>query len=271
MKFYGLILGAALTLAATLPAQADKLDDIIASGTLRCAIVLDFPPMGSRDASNNPQGFDVDTCNDLAKALGVKPEYVETPFPERIPALVSGRADVGVASTSDTLERAKTIGFSIPYFAFTFNVLTRKDAGIDSYESLKGKKVGSVSGTFEAMLLEGDVKKWADPNGSFQAFQTQADVFLALSQGTIDATAVTSTVAFATANDPNFKNLMVGGDAGYPVDYVSLIGLREEYGFLNYLNLFVNQQVRSGRYQELYNKWVGPGEAPKLMIPGVYY
>lgn len=46
MKFYGLILGAALTVAATLPAQADKLDDIIASGTLRCAIVLDFPPHG---------------------------------------------------------------------------------------------------------------------------------------------------------------------------------------------------------------------------------
>jgi polar amino acid transport system substrate-binding protein len=252
-------------------AHADKLDDIIASGKLRCAVVLDFPPMGSRDASNNPQGFDVDTCNDLAKALGVTPEYVETPFPDRIPALVSGRADVGVASTSDTLERAKTIGFSIPYFAFTFNVLTRKDAGIDTYESLKGHKVGSVSGTFEAIRLEEDVKKWADPAGSFQAFQTQADVFLALSQGTIDATAVTSTVAFATANDPNFSNLTVGGEAPYPVDYVSLIGLREEYGFLNYLNLFVNQQIRTGRYQELYNKWIGPGDAPKLLIPGAYY
>ena len=39
-------------------AQADKLDDIISSGTLRCAVVLDFPPMGSRDDSNTPVGFD---------------------------------------------------------------------------------------------------------------------------------------------------------------------------------------------------------------------
>jgi polar amino acid transport system substrate-binding protein len=93
------------------PAQADKLDDIIASGTLRCAVTLDFPPMGSRDEQNNPVGFDVDYCNDLAAALGVTGEIVETPFPDRIPALVSGRADVGVASTSDTLERAKTVGF----------------------------------------------------------------------------------------------------------------------------------------------------------------
>ena len=128
MKFPALIAAASVTLglAAATPAFADKLDDIIASGTLRCAVTLDFPPMGSRDDNNEPVGFDVDTCNDLAAALGVTAEIVETPFPDRIPALISGRADVGVASTSDTLERAKTIGFSIPYFAFNNVVLTRR-------------------------------------------------------------------------------------------------------------------------------------------------
>ncbi len=48
-------------------AQADKLDSIIESGTLRCAVTLDFPPMGFRDEKNTPVGFDVDYCNDLAK------------------------------------------------------------------------------------------------------------------------------------------------------------------------------------------------------------
>ncbi len=76
----------------------------------RCAVTLDFRPMGFRDAEQDPAGFDVDYCADLAKVLGVEPEVVETPFPDRIPALVSGRADVIVASTSDTLERAKTVG-----------------------------------------------------------------------------------------------------------------------------------------------------------------
>lgn len=128
MKTLRTLLAALIVCAATLPAQADKLDDIVKSGKLRCAVVLDFPPMGSRDAKNNPIGFDVDYCRDLAKALGVEPVFVETPFPDRIPALISGRADVGVASTSDTLERAKTIGFSIPYFVFKTVVLTRADA-----------------------------------------------------------------------------------------------------------------------------------------------
>jgi polar amino acid transport system substrate-binding protein len=61
----------------------------------------------------------------------------------------------------------------------------------------------------------------------------------------------------------------IAGDAPYPIDYVSLIALRQEFGMLNYLDLFINQQVRSGRYQELYDKWVG-GTAPTLTIDGVY-
>jgi ABC-type amino acid transport substrate-binding protein len=141
-----LALTALLGTALATTAHADKLDDIIGSGKLRCAVTLDFPPMGFRDESNKPAGFDVDYCNDLAKVLGVDAEVVETPFPDRIPALVSGRADVIVASTSDTLERAKTIGMSVPYFAFQMVVLTRDDTGIKQFDDLKGKAVGNTSG-----------------------------------------------------------------------------------------------------------------------------
>ncbi|MGQ0566589.1 MAG: ABC transporter substrate-binding protein [Gemmobacter sp.] len=267
MKQTYLAAASAAVILAAGGAQADKLDDIIASGVLRCAVVLDFPPMGSRDAGNNPVGFDVDYCTDLATALGVTPEIVETPFPDRIPALVSGRADVGVASTSDTLERAKTIGFSIPYFAFTNVVLTREDAGIADFEGMAGKTVGSVAGTFEGIKLEENVKGWG--SGEFRPYQSQADVFLALSQGQIDATVVTSTVASAIIATGQYPGLKISGDAPYPVDYVSLIALRQEQGLINYLDLFVNIQVRSGRYQELYDKYIG-GTAPGLVIDGVY-
>jgi hydroxyproline transporter system substrate-binding protein len=263
------LLGAALGLSLSVGAvQADKLDSIISSGTLRCAVTLDFPPMGSRDANNEPIGFDVDYCRDLAAALGVDAEIVDTPFPDRIPALVSGRADVGVASTSDTLERAKTVGFSIPYFAFTNVVLTREGTGIETFEDLQGRDVGSVAGVFEALALEEQMTAWG--GGSFRPYQSQADVFLALSQGQIEATVVTSTVASAIVESGNFPNLVIGGDAPFRIDYVGLITLRQEYGLINYLDLFVNQQVRTGRYQELYEKWLGGSVAPDLTVPGVY-
>lgn len=37
---------AAIAAALASPAHADKLDDIIVSGKLRCAVMLDFAPMG---------------------------------------------------------------------------------------------------------------------------------------------------------------------------------------------------------------------------------
>ncbi|MFL9813660.1 transporter substrate-binding domain-containing protein [Stutzerimonas sp. VN223-3] len=267
-KTITMAVSALLAASMTSIAQADKLDDIIGSGKLRCAVTLDFPPMGFRDESNKPAGFDVDYCNDLAKVLGVEPEVVETPFPDRIPALISGRADVIVASTSDTLERAKTVGMSIPYFAFNMVVLTREDTGIDNYDDLKGRPVGNTSGTFEAIALEKDVDKWGE--GSFRAYQSQNDTILAVAQGHVDATVVTNTVAASTIKSGKYKGLKIAGDAPYVIDYVSLAAKRSEYGLMNYLNLFVNQQVRSGRYAELYEKWVG-GKPVDLTVPGVYY
>ncbi|MBW6417806.1 transporter substrate-binding domain-containing protein [Celeribacter sp. PS-C1] len=258
----------AVTAVAGTAAQADKLDDVISSGKLRCAVVLDFPPMGMRDENNEPIGFDVDYCNDLAAALGVEAEIVETPFPERIPALMSGRVDVGVASTSDTLERAKTVGFTVPYFAFEMAVTANDETGIDSFEAMKGHTVGAVAGTYEAIALEEFVNEWGE-GSTFRPYQTQADVFLALSQGQLDATVSTSTVAQANVKSGNFEGISVVGTAPFDIDYVGLFAKRDEYGFLNYLDLFVNQQVRTGRYEELYEKWIG-GDVPSLSVPGVY-
>ncbi len=64
---FAVALSAVLSTSFIATAQADKLDDIIGSGKLRCAVTLDFPPMGFRDEGNNPAGFDVDYCRDLAK------------------------------------------------------------------------------------------------------------------------------------------------------------------------------------------------------------
>ncbi len=268
MKFTTFTAGLVAATALAGVAKADKLDDIIGAGVLRCAVVLDFPPMGMRDASNTPIGFDVDYCNDLAAALGVTAEIVETTFPERIPALMSGRVDVAVASTSDTLERAKTVGFSIPYYAFENAVVVRPGLEMASWEDMKGKTVGATAGTYEAIWLEGKVKEWGA--GEFRPYQNQADVFLALSQGQLDATVGTMEVAEANVKSGNFGEIKIVDKAPMVPDYVALITLREEYGLINYMDLFVNQQVRTGRYAELYKKWVGEGEPANLTTPGVY-
>ncbi len=246
-----------ISACSTSAALADKLDDIVDNGELRCAVTLDNGQAGFRDSNNQPAGFDVDYCKDLAAAIGVKPVVIDVPFPDRIPSIISGRADVAVASTSPTMERAKSIGFTKPYFAYQYVVLTREDTGINSYEDMKGHVISSPQGNYGVDFIEADIKKWADPKGALKSYQTMNDNILAVSQGHSDATVVVNTVAQDAIKSGKFKGLKIAAAAPWEIDYVSLAVARDEYGFINYLNLFVDQQTRSGRYKELWNKWIG--------------
>lgn len=250
-------------------ASADKLDDIISAGELRCSIVLDFPPIGFRDAKNEPDGFDVDYCKDLAASLGVKATIVEATWADRIPSLISNRADVSIAAASDTLERAQTIGLSIPYMAYTYQIAVRKGSDIKSFDDLKGRKVATVVATTNETFFLEKFKEWNDPKGEHLSLQTEADMFLALEQGRVDAVVSGSTAVAGYIKGGKFPNIERGPDAPFLPDFVSILAPRQEYGLLRYLDLFVNRQVRGGRYQELYEKWIG-GKAPDLTISGVY-
>jgi ABC-type amino acid transport substrate-binding protein len=267
---FGLRLLAILVLAMiSLPrhAAADKLDDVLKAQKLRCGVLLDLPPVGYRDANNNPVGYDVEFCQDMAKALGVELELVETPSPDRIPALLSDRVDVSISSATNSLERAKVIAFSIPYEVWAYAVVVRKDSTVKSFNDLKGKKVGIVRGTTPETYFMPFFKQWNDSNGSYTPYGSDADRFLALSQGTIDAS-IEGTVALGQfLKTPQGKDFVICCATPFPQDWTGIMVRRNEQGLLNWVNLFVWQQIKSGRVQELYKKWWGI-DAPSLAWPG---
>lgn len=249
-------------------AYADKLDDVIASGELKCGIMLDVPPVGMRDNDNNPVGFDVEYCQDMAAALGVEAVIVETPSPDRIPAILSGRVDVGVASATNSLERAKSVAFSIPYQIWDVGIAVAADnTDITKYEDIKGKSVGTVRGTTGEKSVLDDLKAWGVDH---VAYGSNAEQFLALSQGKVDA------IVEATAI---FGEYLKGKGKGQikiccivetaPADWTGLMVGRKEQGFLNWVNLFVWHQWKEGRTDELYQKWFGY-PAPNMSYPGIH-
>lgn len=157
-------------------------------------------------------------------------------------------------------------------FVFKTIVLAREDSGIKSPADLKGHTVGGPAGAYETLALDASVKGFNDPNGKMLTFQSQSDTFLALGQKQIDATYTTSTIATAIIQSGKYPGLKIVGDAPVDADYCAILVQRHEQGLLNYVNLFLNRQVRSGRYAELYKKWVGTegGPAPDLSVAGVY-
>lgn len=274
MKIWS-ILGAIVSIAVGLaamaaPAAADKLDDIISAGTVKCGVMLDVPPVGMRDNDNKPIGYDVEFCQDMAKALGVEAEIVETPAPDRIPAILSGRVDVGVASATNSLERAKVVAFSIPYQIWDVGVaVTADNSEIATYQDLKGKKVGTVRGTTGEVAFLEDLKKWGSGT-SHISYGSNAEQFLALSQGKVDAI-VESTAIFGeyAKGQGKGKIKICCNVTTAPADWTGLMVKRSDQGLLNWVNLFVWHQYKNGRTDELYRKWFGY-PAPNMAYPGVH-
>jgi len=254
----------------SLPARADKIDDIVKAGQIRCGSMLDFPPAGFRDAKNEPDGYDVQVCKDIAKALGVRAIIVETSSSERVPALVANRIDVLIASTSNTLERAKTVAFSAPYVAYTNVVLTRADTGVKSFDDLKGRAVGGVTGTTTEGVMLAGLQAWGEGREQYTGYGSEIDSYVALSQGKVDGLVVTNTVGSVLAQSPQFKALTVAGLAPSPADLCAIAVNKRDGELLRWINLFLWQQTRSGRYAELYAKYFGLGAPPVLTADGTY-
>ena len=262
-----LVAAGAVVLTMAAPVSADTLDDVIDRGVLRCGVVLDFPPIGYRDANNEPAGFDVDYCADLAAALDVEHEIMPLTWAERLPVIVTGRADVVFGATSDTLERARTVGFSIPYAIYYAQGVVGVDSGIETFEDIRGKRVAAAVGTVPEQEWLKIAEEWGEED-LYQGYQSENEVFLAVAQGRADIGITTNTAVLPITQQ--YDTVIAGPRMPWTTDYTSVVAERTDVSWLNYLNLFVTHQVRSGRYQELWGEYVG-GEAPELRIPGVMY
>ncbi len=274
MKYSNAVLGICAALGLGIAAQgahADLLDDIIAEGELKCGIMLDVPPVGMRDNDNNPIGFDVDFCRDMAAALDVEAVIVETPGPDRIPAILSGRVDLGIASATNKLERAKAVAFSIPYQIWGVSVAVAADnTDINAYDDLIGKRVGTVRGTSGEVAFLKEYETWKDQGTTYASFGTNAEQFLALQQGKVDAIVEGTAIFGEYVKGAGADVIRICCDFDpAPSDWTGLMVKRNEQGFLNWVNLFVWHQWKSGRTNELYETWFGY-EAPSMAYPGVH-
>jgi len=252
-----MVVASMAALGALSTANADALDTVIERGALNCGVVLDFPPMGYTDKDNQPAGFDVDYCNDLAEALGVKSNVINLTWADRIPSLISSKTDVVIGSTSDTLERAKSVGFTYPYFVFKFQVLSKKGVKIDSFDDLKNVKVGAAIGTtYETEYFNyADEKGWGRDN--YTSFKSENDAFLGLYQGKIDALVSTNTNIATKLASGQFDDFVAGPYVPNYDDVVGIIAKRDELAWINYLNLFLIHQVRDGKLNDLHVKHFG--------------
>ncbi len=142
---------------------------ILQRGTIIIGISQDdAPPFFMRDKAGNLTGYDVSLAQDLAKNLGVKIVFnaKAKSFDELVKLVANGEIDVAV-NVTPTLERAKQIIFSDPYFSLPLGLLVNRfDVASqgDNIQKLNNKQyhIGVLSGSAFVEFAKQDL-----PNATF--------------------------------------------------------------------------------------------------------
>ncbi len=79
----------------------------------------DVPPFYMHNANNELVGIDIDMARDIAEKFGVtlKLNRDSKTYDEIIQTVANHQADIGISALSDTLERAKSVRFTTPYWS----------------------------------------------------------------------------------------------------------------------------------------------------------
>jgi len=182
---------AVVLMCASVPTMAVELPPEIArQGSLRVAIVPNYPPMEFRDpATNALTGFDVELGEALGRKLGVKIVWQETSFDQFMPSIATGRVDAILSGMTDYASRHETATF-VDYLRNgpRFFVQQSRAAEFKDMTTFCGKRVGASRRTSFPSLIAA----WSDAHCAgdpikFVGTEGSGDARTQLKQGRIDA------------------------------------------------------------------------------------
>lgn len=248
---------AALLLAAgTAAANAQTLDAVLKRGKILVGVNIASPPFGTTDAKMEPDGYDVDIARMLAKDLGVQLEIVSVTNENRIPTLLTGKADIIAATLQITPERAKSVLFTAPYGMHQSMVIGPPELKASSLADLSGKRIGVARGSAYANILaQANI-----PNMQIIQFADDSANLNALVAGQVDAAGTVSYLAAELKKRYPEKGFTQKVTL---TDNVYAMGVRRgDMDFQRWVNTFLFVNILNGKIGQTYEKWMGDAWKP---------
>lgn len=256
--------GAAVTkddaAAALLP------EDIAASGKLTVGTDPTYAPNEFKDEAGNPIGWGIEIADAIAAKLGLEAEFQVSKFDNIIPSVTGGKADIGVSSFTDTVEREKQVDF-VNYYTAGIQWASRKGEDIDPNNAC-GLKVAVQATTYEdtdevPAKSEACVAAGKEPIDKLK-FDTQADATNAVVLGQADAMSADSPVTLYAIEQTEGK-LQPAGETFDVAPYGVVTAKGSE--MTKAVQAALQSMVDDGSYAAILDKWgVAAGGIDEITI-----
>jgi len=169
------------------PAPPDpSLRRVQEAGVLRVGLDASFPPLETTDGRGNFGGYDVDLAEAVARALGVRAEFVNISFDSLYEALPSRKIDVIISGLLYAPEMTRDVLYSVSYLNVGPVLVVRRDSNVAKTADLAGKTVavelGSEGQVVAQRLAEKEVAGLVG-----QTYPTVLEALAALRRGEVAA------------------------------------------------------------------------------------
>lgn len=125
--------------AAPTQATGQTLSEVKKSGELKIGTEGTYAPFTYHNAQDQMTGFDVELAQQVAKRIGVKADFVETPWDGMFAGLNDKRFDMIANEVGITPKREKSYAFSTPYIESSSVIVVKSSNNkIHSFKDLKG-------------------------------------------------------------------------------------------------------------------------------------
>ena len=237
-------------------------------GKVIMGVRADQPGLGFQDATTGQYtGFDVEIARLVAAQLGFSPdqlEYKVVPSAAREDTIERGEIDYMVGTYTINDNRKQRVSFAGPYFVAGQSLLVRsEETAITSKDTLKGKKVCSVTGSTPIQRVKD--QQLTEPENIVE-FQTYSQCVDQLLSNQVDAVTTDDAILKGYAAQQPDKLKLVGETFSTEPYGIGLA--RDDSALRNKINDILAAAATDGTWKQIYDATLGksgsPSDPPEL-------
>lgn len=196
-------------------------------------------------------GIDVEIAELIAEKLGMTLKIEDMEFDSIIPAVQSGKVDMGMAGLTVTEERKRAVNFTASYATGKQVIIVREDSDIASADDLENKTIGVQLSTTGDLYITWDLVD--EGLAKIERYNKGADAVQALSQGKIDAVVIDNEPArvFVEMN----KGLKIL-ETEYVTEEYAICIAKGNTQLLEKVDAALKELIASGEVQAILDKYI---------------
>src|SRR3989441_1735190 len=206
-------------------------------------------PFVEADASDpaKVRGFDVEVAEEIARALGRRPEFVQVAFNSIDQSVQRGDFDIGMSGLEDTPARRAALATTVPYYE-VHEVLTVRAADRQRFRTLadlRGHRVGTLGATIAYEYLKNQPV-------ALISYDDDVHPYSDLREGRLDAVLLDNVIAARSMR-------RIGGLYTQPqpvtTGHYIIVLARENTSLRDRINDILEARMRDGTLERIYRKW----------------